>query len=118
MTCFSEDAKKKGAAMKAQGVVSSAMVLGPFLTSMLLLETNVKDEGWPQVSGDTPTLTIAPSAAEASEAHSRRPVMLNLGPMRRALTMLRHRSPRRDRLRWQGPTSPPGCVVVVRYSSR
>jgi hypothetical protein len=104
--------------MKAQLVRSRALVLGPFLTSMLSPETNVKDEGWQQVSGDTPTLTVTPSAAEASEARSRRPVMLKLGPMRRALTMLRHRSPRRDRPRWQGPSLPPGCVLVVRCVSR
>lgn len=32
--------------------------------------------------------------------------------------MLLHRSPRPDCHRWQGPTLPPGCVMVVHYSSR
>jgi hypothetical protein len=27
------------------------------------------------------------------------------------------RCPRRDRHRWQGPTLPPGCVMLVRYVS-
>jgi hypothetical protein len=34
------------------------------------------------------------------------------------LTMLHSRSSRRDRRHWQGPTLPPGCVMVVRYVSR
>ncbi len=71
---------------------------------------------------------------EALQAHSSQPEMANLGPMisgvpttRRScawwgglvlLAILRSRSSRHDRMRWQGPTLPPGCVMVVRYSSR
>jgi hypothetical protein len=44
--------------------------------------------------------------------------MVNLGPMLTLLMMLRSRSSHHDRTRWQGPTLPPGCVMVVRYVSR
>lgn len=32
--------------------------------------------------------------------------------------MLRSHPSRRERHRWQGPTLPPGCVVIMRYQSR
>jgi hypothetical protein len=97
------------------------MALGPFLTSLLLSrESNFQDEGSRKVSGDTTPAcgAVIRRAEDATEAQSDQPVMVNLGPMLTLLTMLRRRTPRRDRPRWQGPTLPRGCVMVVRYVSR
>ncbi len=106
--------------MKAQAVTTSAMAPGPFLTSMLLSrQARFEDEGSRKVSGNTTGLSgaVLRSAEEAAEAQPDQPAMGHLGPELTLLTMLRRRSPRRDR-RWQGPTLPPGCVMLVRYVSR
>jgi hypothetical protein len=107
--------------MKRREVLTRAMALGPFLTLILSSrETNFEDEGSRKESGDTTTLpgAVIRSAEDAAEAQSDQPVMVNLGPMLTLLTMLRRRTSRRDRPRWQGPTLPRGCVMVVRYVSR
>jgi hypothetical protein len=107
--------------MKRQEVLAREMAVGPLLTSVLLsLESNSEDEGSRKESGDTTTLpgAVIRSAEDATEAQTDQPVMVNLGPMLTLLTMLRRRTSRRDRPRWQGPTLPRGCVMVVRYMSR
>lgn len=107
--------------MKAQTVQSKTTTLGPFLTLILSSqEAKCEDEGSREASGDRRTGfgAVIGSAGDVAEAQSDQPVMVKLGPMLSLLTMLRRRSPRRDRSRWQGPTLPRGCVMVVRYSSR
>ncbi|MGA3054607.1 MAG: hypothetical protein ABSD63_10400 [Candidatus Korobacteraceae bacterium] len=131
--------------MKAQAVTTSAMAPGPFLTLILSsrqarfedkVSRHIEDEASRKLSGDTTTLSgaVLRSAEDAAEAQSDQPAMVNLGPMLSGvpttrlgcawwggltlLKMLRRRTPRRDRHRWQGPTLPPGCVMLVRYVSR
>lgn len=57
------------------------------------------------------------SEQEAAEARSSQPVMVDLGPILRFLTMLRC-LPRGSRTHGRVPTLPAGCVIVVRYTSR
>ena len=106
--------------MERQELLIRAMAIGPFLTSLLFSrEGNVEGEGSRKASAYTSPLcgAVIRSAEDAAGAQSDQPVMVDLGPMLTLLTMLRRRSPHRDRS-WQGPTLPRGCVMVVRYTSR
>ena len=123
--------------MKRQEVPTTAMNPGPFLTLILSSRVaKVEDEGWRKVSSDTATLAGATfrRTEDTAEAQSDQPAIVNLARTisgvhssrhtcgwRRGLPLLRmfcRRSQRRDRPRWQGPTLPRGCVMLVRYASR
>ena len=123
--------------MKAQASTSSTIALKPFLTSMpLSREVNVEHEGLRKLSDDVTTRSgaVIRSLAGLAQPKPAQPVMVRLGrmismirtPRRRCawwrgltlLTMLCQHSPSHDRLCWQGPTLPPGCVMVARYTSR
>ena len=123
--------------MKAHACPSSAIALGPFLTSIpLSREVNIDQESLPKSSDDVTTRSgaVMRSVAGLAEPRPTQAVMVRLGRMismirtprrRRAwwrgltlLTMLCQHSPRHDRIRLQGPTLPPGCVMVARYTSR
>ena len=122
--------------MKAHASLGNAIALGSFLTSIpLSREVNLNHEGLSQSSDDVTTRSGAVSSrAELPQPQPAPPVMVRLGrmismirtPRRRCawwrgltlLTMLCQHSPSHDRLRWQGPTLPAGCVMVARYTSR
>ena len=123
--------------MERQELLIRALAVWPFLTSsMFSRKENVEDEGLRKANDDTAPLSavVIDSAEDAAEAKLAQPVMVTLGrmifmirtPRRRCvwwrgltlLAMLCGNSPRRDRDHWQGPSLPPGCVMVVRYTSR
>jgi hypothetical protein len=102
--------------MKAQAVTTSAIAPEPFHTLILSsrqakfedkASRHVEDKGSRKVSGGTRTLSgaVIRSAEDAAEAQSDQPAMADLDPMLGLLKMLRSRSPRHHRPRWQGPTA-------------
>ncbi len=106
--------------MKAQAVPRSAISLGPFLTLFLLLRPAEFDDNlsW-KVSSDTTALAGAAMRrrTKTGEEHWIWPEVVNSGQILKLLMRLRIHSSR-NRARCQGPTLPPGCVMVVRYASR
>ncbi|MGC2111480.1 MAG: hypothetical protein WA655_18335 [Candidatus Korobacteraceae bacterium] len=103
--------------MKAQVVLGRAISFGKFLVSMLLSREANPDQGSRPASGDATAQSgaVVGSPAQGFEANSRQPSTANLGL---TLRMMFPRRSRRNRKRWQGPSLPPGCVMLVRYSSR
>jgi hypothetical protein len=107
--------------VKRQEFLTGSMALGPFLASLLASRDHeFESNGLPNERAGVSTADIALSRGERDVAgpHFARPRVVTPGPMLRLLMMLLSRNSRRERLRWQGPTLPPGCVMVVRYVSR
>jgi len=123
--------------MKTQEFVAGSMTLGPFLTLLLASRDHEFESHGLQNDSNgalTDDIVLSRDEKDAAEASFAPPRVVTLGPMTSGVSATRRtgawwdgltqlmtlcsRSSRHDRMRWQVPTLPPGCVMVVRYASR